>query len=158
MLKSQELRKVAPEVDPLRIGMGWKVKDLEKPQIMIESTYGDSHPGSAHLLDFVKEIERGINENGGKGAKYFTTDICDGQAQGHDGMNYSLASREFIADMIEIQAGATPFDAGVFVASCDKGMPANLMAAARLNIPSIVFTGGIMAAGPNMLKIGRAHV
>lgn len=153
MLKSQELRKVAPEVDPLRIGMGWKVKDLEKPQIMIESTYGDSHPGSAHLLDFVKEIERGINENGGKGAKYFTTDICDGQAQGHDGMNYSLASREFIADMIEIQAGATPFDAGVFVASCDKGMPANLMAAARLNIPSIVFTGGIMAAGPNMLTL-----
>lgn len=153
MLKSQELRKIAPELDPLRIGMGWKKEDLEKPQIIIESTYGDSHPGSAHLLEFVKEIEKGVSDSKGKGAKYFTTDICDGQAQGHDGMNYSLASREFIADMIEIQIGATPFDAGVFVGSCDKGMPANLMALARMNIPSIVFTGGIMAAGPNMLTL-----
>lgn len=153
MLKSQELRKIAPEVDPLRIGMGWKVKDLEKMQIFIESTYGDSHPGSAHLLEIVKEVERAIIEKGGKGAKYFTTDICDGQAQGHDGMNYSLASREFIADMIEIQATATPFDAGIFIASCDKGLPANMMALARLNIPGIIYTGGIMAAGPSMLTL-----
>ena len=68
-------------------------------------------------------------------------------------MNYSLASREFIADMIEIQAMATPFDAGIFIASCDKGLPGNLIALARLNIPSIVVTGGIMAAGPNMLTL-----
>ena len=153
MLKSQELRKIAPEVDPLRIGMGWKTEDLEKPQIIIESTYGDSHPGSAHLNELVLEAEKAVNEVGGKAAKYFVTDICDGQAQGHDGMNYSLVSREFIADMIEIQAMATPFDAGIFIASCDKGLPGNLSALARLNIPSIVMTGGIMAAGPDMLTL-----
>lgn len=153
MLKSQELRKIAPEVDPLRIGMGWKTEDLAKPQIIIESTYGDSHPGSAHLNELVLEAEKAVNEVGGKAAKYFVTDICDGQAQGHDGMNYSLVSREFIADMIEIQAMATPFDAGIFIASCDKGLPGNLSALARLNIPSIVMTGGIMAAGPDMLTL-----
>lgn len=153
MLKSQKIRKIAPEMDSLRIGMGWKIEDLKKPQIMIESTYGDSHPGSAHLNNLVKEVERAININHGKGAKYYITDICDGQAQGHDGMNYSLVSREYIADMIEIQAMATPFDAMVFIATCDKGLPGNLKALARLNIPSIVITGGVMAVGPNMLTL-----
>lgn len=153
MLKSQKLREVAPEVDPLRIGMGWTTEDLKKPQIMVESTYGDSHPGSAHLDLLINEAEKAIREHNGKVAKYFTTDMCDGQAQGHDGMNYSLVSREYIADMIEIQAMATPFDAGVFIASCDKGLPGNLKALARLNMPSIVITGGIMAAGPNMLTL-----
>lgn len=153
MLKSQKLREVAPEVDPLRIGMGWTTEDLEKPQIMIESTYGDSHPGSAHLNLLIAEAEKAIKVNNGKAAKYFTTDICDGQTQGHDGMNYSLVSREYIADMIEIQAMATPFDAGIFIASCDKGLPGNLKALARLNMPSIVITGGIMAAGPGMLTL-----
>lgn len=153
MLKSQKLREAAPEVDPLRIGMGWTTEDLKKPQIMVESTYGDSHPGSAHLDLLINEAEKAIREHNGKAAKYFTTDMCDGQAQGHDGMNYSLVSREYIADMIEIQAMATPFDAGVFIASCDKGLPGNLKALARLNMPSIVITGGIMAAGPNMLTL-----
>ena len=153
MLKSQKLREVALEVDPLRIGMGWTTEDLKKPQIMVESTYGDSHPGSAHLDLLINEAEKAIREHNGKAAKYFTTDMCDGQAQGHDGMNYSLVSREYIADMIEIQAMATPFDAGVFIASCDKGLPGNLKALARLNMPSIVITGGIMAAGPNMLTL-----
>ena len=153
MLKSQKLREVAPEVDPLRIGMGWTTEDLKKPQIMVESTYGDSHPGSAHLDLLINEAEKAIREHNGKAAKYFTTDMCDGQAQGHDGMNYSLVSREYIADMIENQAMATPFDAGVFIASCDKGLPGNLKALARLNMPSIVITGGIMAAGPNMLTL-----
>ena len=123
-LKSQEVRAIAPEMDPLRMGMGWKVEDLEKPQIMVESTFGDSHPGSAHLMGFVEEAVRGIYEHGGKGARYFATDICDGMAQGHDGINYSLASRDTIANMIEIHANATTFDAGVFVASCDKAVPA----------------------------------
>lgn len=152
-LKSQEVRAIAPEMDPLRMGMGWKVEDLEKPQIMVESTFGDSHPGSAHLLGFVEEAVRGINEHGGKGARYFATDICDGMAQGHDGINYSLASRDTIANMIEIHANATTFDAGVFVASCDKAVPAHLMAIGRLGIPSIVVTGGVMDAGPDLLTL-----
>lgn len=152
-MKSQEIRKVAPEMDPLRIGMGWSVDDLSKTQIMIESTYGDSHPGSAHLYDFVLEAEKGVYEAGGKAAKYFTTDICDGQAQGHDGINYSLAHRDMIAAMAEIHANATPFDGAIFVTSCDKGVPSHLMAAGRINIPSIFVTGGVMEAGPDLLTL-----
>ena len=123
MLKSQEMRKLAPEMDPLRIGTGWKKEDLEKPQIMVESTYGDSHPGSGHLNLLVEEVRKGVAEAGGFGARYFCTDICDGESQGTDGINYSLASREMIANMIEIHANATPFDGGVYLSSCDKGMP-----------------------------------
>lgn len=152
-LRSQELRKIAPELDPLRLGTGWKVEDLSKPQIMIESTFGDSHPGSGHLLELVEEARAGVAEAGGHGARYFTTDICDGEAQGHDGINYSLPSRDMIANMIEIHANATPFDGGVFVASCDKGMPAHLMGIGRVNIPSIVITGGVMDAGPDLLTL-----
>lgn len=152
-LKSQITRSLAPEMDPLRMGMGWKIDDLDKPQIMVESTFGDSHPGSAHLMGFVDEAVRGIHEHGGKGARYFATDICDGMAQGHDGINYSLASRDTIANMIEIHAGATTFDAGVFISSCDKAVPAHLMAIGRLKIPSIVVTGGVMDAGPDLLTL-----
>ncbi|SDZ12687.1 dihydroxy-acid dehydratase [Tindallia californiensis] len=153
MLKSQEMREKAPEMDSLRMGMGWSKEELEKPQIIIESTYGQSHPGSVHLDQLVEEAYQGICEKGGKPARYFATDICDGQAQGHDGMNYSLASREYITNLIEIHMGATPFDAGVFIASCDKGMPAHLQAIARMKIPSIVLTGGVMEAGPGMLTL-----
>ena len=152
-LNSQRVRALAPENDPLKIGMGWKVEDLDKPQIMVESTFGDSHPGSAHLDQFVNEAMRGIADAGGKGARYFTTDICDGIAQGHDGINYSLAHRDMIANMIEIQGNATVSDAGVYLASCDKGMPGNLMGLARVNIPSVVVPGGTMNAGPEMLTL-----
>lgn len=152
-LTSQHLRTIAPELDPLRLGSGWQVEDLAKPQIIIESTFGDSHPGSAHLFNLVEAARQGISEAGGFGARYFTTDICDGEAQGHDGINYSLASRDMIANMIEIHANATPFDGGVFITSCDKGMPAHLMGIGRVNIPSIMVTGGVMDAGPNLLTL-----
>lgn len=154
-LTSQKLRKIAPELDPLRLGTGWKLEDLSKPQIMIESTFGDSHPGSGHLLDLVEEARQGVAEAGGFGARYFCTDICDGEAQGHDGINYSLPSRDMMANMIEIHANATPFDGGVFIASCDKGMPAHLMAVGRINIPSIIVTGGVMDAGRIFLHWSR---
>ena len=153
MLKSQEMRKLAPEMDPLRIGTGWKKEDLEKPQIMVESTYGDSHPGSGHLNLLVEEVRKGVAEAGGFGARYFCTDICDGESQGTDGINYSLASREMIANMIEIHANATPFDGGVYLSSCDKGMPGNLIGLARVDIPAIVVPGGTMNAGPEMLTL-----
>ena len=152
-LRSQEMRKLAPELDPLRIGTGWKPEDLETPQILIESTFGDSHPGSGHLDLLVEEVRKGIEQEGGRGARYFCTDICDGESQGTDGINFSLASREMITNMIEIHASATPFDAGVFLASCDKGMPANLMGLARVNIPAVVVPGGTMNAGPEMLTL-----
>lgn len=152
-LKSQEMRKLAPELDPLRIGTGWKKEDLGKVQVMVESTYGDSHPGSGHLNILVEEVRKGIAEEGGFGARYHCTDICDGESQGTDGINYSLASREMIANMIEIHANATPFDAGVYLSSCDKGVPGNLMGLARVNIPSVFVPGGTMNAGPEMLTL-----
>ena len=152
-LKSQEMRKLAPELDPLRIGTGWKREDLSKPQIFIESTYGDSHPGSGHLNILVEEVRKGVAQAGGFGARYYVTDICDGESQGTDGINFSLTSREMIANMIEIQGNATVSDAGVYLASCDKGMPGNLMGLARVNIPSVVVPGGTMNAGPEMLTL-----
>ena len=152
-LTSQKMRKLAPELDPLRIGTGWKKEDLDKVQVMIESTYGDSHPGSGHLNILVEEVRKGIEEEGGFGARYFCTDICDGESQGTDGINYSLASREMIANMIEIHANATPFDAGVYLSSCDKGVPGNLIGMARVNIPAVFVPGGTMNAGPEMLTL-----
>ncbi len=152
-MKSQQLRKLAPELDSLRLGSGWKIDELSKPQIIVESSYGHSHPGSAHLDKLVDESGIGIKEKGGRAANYFVTDICDGEAQGHDGMNYSLVSRDIMAAMMEIHVKATPFDAGVFIASCDKSVPAHLMAIARLDMPAIFMPGGIMKAGPNLLTL-----
>ncbi len=152
-MKSQELRTLAPELDSLRLGSGWSMEDLSKPQIIVESSYGHSHPGSAHLNKLVDEADKGVNDGGGKAANYYVTDICDGEAQGHDGMNYSLVSREIMVAMIEIHVKATPFDAGIFIASCDKSVPAHLMAIARLNMPAIFIPGGIMKAGPDLLTL-----
>ncbi|MDR0429725.1 MAG: dihydroxy-acid dehydratase [Tannerellaceae bacterium] len=152
-MKSRKLREIAPELDSLRLGSGWSIDDLDKPQIIVESSYGHSHPGSAHLDKLVDEADKGINDGGGKAANYYVTDICDGEAQGHDGMNYSLVSREVMAAMIEIHVKATPFDAGIFIASCDKSVPAHLMAIARINMPSIFIPGGIMKAGPGLLTL-----
>lgn len=154
-LRSQKMRKNAPELDPLRIGTGWKTEDLGKPQVFIASTFGDSHPGSGHLDILVEEVKKGVLEAGGFAARYFCTDMCDGESQGTDGINYSLVSREMIANMIEIQANATPFDAGVYLSSCDKGLPASLMGLCRVNIPALVVPGGTMHAGPQMLTLNQ---
>jgi len=90
-LISQKMRTLSPEMDPLRLGTGWKPEELGLPQIIIESTFGDSHPGSGHLDKLVEKARQGIKDANGHGARYFTTDICDGESQGTDGINYSLA-------------------------------------------------------------------
>ena len=146
-LHSQEVRKLAPENDPLKIGMGWSVADLDKPQILVESSFGDSHPGSAHLNQFVEEGVKAVNDNGGKAARYYVTDLCDGIAQGPDGINYSLAHRDMMTNMIEVHGMASGFDGGMFIASCDKSVPAILMGIGRLkDMSAIVVTGGVMEA------------
>jgi len=146
-LRSQKTRMLAPENDPLKIGMGWSVQDLDKPQILVESTFGDSHPGSAHLDQLVDQVVDAVNSSGGKAARYFVTDMCDGIAQGHDGINYSLPHRDAMVNMVEAQANATVYDGGVFVASCDKSVPAMLMSIGRLKeMSAIVVTGGVMEA------------
>ena len=146
-LYSQTIRKLAPENDPLKIGMGWTREDLSKPQILVESTFGDSHPGSAHLNQFVEQAVSGVKDADGKAARYYATDICDGISQGHDGINYSLASRDMIANMVEIHGNSFGVDVGVFIASCDKSMPAMLMGIGKLKeMSAIVVTGGVMEA------------
>jgi len=153
MLDSQKIRTSAPEIDALKIGSGWTVSDLDKMQVFIQSTSGDSHPGSVHLQKYVEIAEQELYKLGVKGAKYTVTDMCDGMAQGHDGMNYSLPSREYIANMISVQGNSMPFDAGLFFSSCDKGIPAHLKAISMLDIPSIVVTGGVMPPGPDLLTL-----
>ncbi len=152
-LKSQKMRELAPELDPLRIGTGWSKEDLDKPQVLIESTFGDSHPGSGHLDKLVNAVRQGVKQAGGYGARYFVTDICDGESQGTNGINFSLVSREMIANMIEIHGNATVFDSAVYLASCDKGLPGNLIGMLRVNVPSILVPGGTMNAGPDMLTL-----
>ena len=157
MLKSQQVRSLSPEMDPLRMGMGWTVDDLSKPQIMVESTYGNSHPGSGHLNIFVEEAVRGVNDHGGKAARYFATDMCDGMAQGHDGINYSLAHREAITNLVEAQANATTFDGGVFISSCDKAMPAMLMSM-DMPLPKHVYGHGWLVMDGGKMSKSKGNV
>jgi len=157
MLRSQLSRKAGPEVDPLLLGSGWVPEDLDKPQVLLESTYGDSHPGSRHLNKLVEEAKIGAYKAGGKPSVYTVTDICDGVATGHDGMNFSLASRDIMSAMVEIHAKSVPFDAMITFASCDKSTPAHLMTHARLNIPSIHFCGGSMMPGPDFISPEKCY-
>ena len=148
--KSHDDRMLWAQFDALEMGSGWEDTDILRPQIMVESVYGDSHPGSTHLNQMVEQAVYGVYQCGGKPAKYYATDICDGCAQGHDGMNYILASREAICDMIEVHGSVYPWDGMILAASCDKSIPAQLKAAARLDIPTIFIPGGSMRPGPDM--------
>ncbi len=148
--KSRRERMLWAQFDALELGSGWSEEDITKPQILIEDVYGDSHPGSVHLNQLTDQVKWGVLERGGYGAKYHITDICDGCAQGHDGMNVVLASREAICDMVEVHASAVPWDGIVMSSSCDKSIPAHLKAAARMDIPTIFLPGGSMRPGPDM--------
>ena len=148
--KSAPQRLLWAQFDALQMGSGWDEEDITKPQILLEDVFGDSHPGSVHLAGLMEQAKYGVFEKGGFPAQYHTTDICDGCAQGHDGMNYILASREAICDMIEVHGSVYPWDGMILAASCDKSIPAQLKAAARLDIPTIFIPGGSMRPGPDM--------
>lgn len=148
-MKSTKERQNWAQFDALQMGTEFILEDTALPQIMIEDVYGDSHPGSVHLNKLTEQIKYGIYQQGGKPSQYHTTDVCDGCAQGHDGMNIVLASREAICDMVEVHASAVPWDGMVLTSSCDKSIPAHLKAIARMNIPAIFMPGGSMRPGPN---------
>lgn len=143
-------RKLWSQFDSLQMGMDWDEEDITKPQILIDDVFGDSHPGSSHLDGLTHQASIGVYEKGGKPAHYHITDICDGCAQGHKGMNVVLASREVLADMVEIHGSFIPWDGMILVSSCDKSIPAHLKAAARLNIPTVFIPGGSMRPAPDM--------
>ncbi len=146
-LHSQEMRRLGPEGDALRIGVGWSEEDLDRPYLLVETTGGESHPGSVHLDRIAEEVRRGARQAGAAVARQTCTDMCDGIAQGTSAMDFSLPSREIIAAAAEMHARAGHFDAVVLVSSCDKAVPAHLIAAARLRLPAVHVPGGAMPAG-----------
>ena len=147
--RSAKERKLWVQFDALQMGTGWDEEDIVKPQILVEDVYGDSHPGSMHLNQVSEQVCRSIYEKGGCPGRFHATDICDGCAQGHDGMNMILASRETICDMVELHAGFIPWDGMVLSSSCDKSIPAHLKAMARVDIPAVFVPGGAMRPGPD---------
>lgn len=146
LLRSQRARASAPEADALRLGIGWGEGDLDKPYVLVDSVAGDSHPGSHHLRELAAAVRRGAAPEGAV-AEYTCTDMCDGIAQGTDGMDYSLPSRDLIAAAVEMHAESGYYDAVALVSGCDKAVPAHLMAAARLDLPAVHVPGGVMLPG-----------
>ena len=121
--------------------------DMKKPFIGIANSYTDIVPGHIHLKDLVQEVKEVIRLEGGVPFEFDTMAVCDGIAMNHEGMYYSLPSREIIANTVESMAMAHQFDALILMPTCDKVVPGMIMAAARLNIPAIVITGGPMMPG-----------
>ena len=150
MKKRSELMTLGSERAPHRSLLkadGFTDEELEKPIIGIANSFNEIIPGHMHLDKLVQSVKAGIYAAGGTPVEFNTIGVCDGIAMNHEGMKYSLPSRELIADSIEIMAMSHPFDGLVLMASCDKIVPGMLIAAARLNIPSIFLSGGPMLPG-----------
>ena len=131
----------------LLYALGLTDYEMEKPLIGIVSSQNEIVPGHMNLDKIVAAVKQGVSEAGGVPVVFPAIAVCDGIAMGHEGMKYSLVTRELIADSTEAMAMAHPFDGLVMVPNCDKNVPGLLMAAARLNIPSIFVSGGPMLAG-----------
>ena len=136
--------------------MGYTDRELARPLIGIASSANEIIPGHIHLDRIVDAVKAGIHMGGGLPIVFGTIGVCDGIAMNHEGMKYSLASRELVADSVEVMARAHAFDGLVLVPNCDKVVPGMLMAAARLDIPAIVISGGPMLAGRHPEKSGEA--
>jgi len=150
MTKRSDLMTQGPERAPHRSLLradGFTDWELDRPIIGIANSFNEIIPGHMHLDKLVDAVKAGIYAGGGTPLVFNTIGICDGIAMNHEGMKYSLPSRELIADTIETMAVAHPFDGLVLLASCDKIIPGMLIAAARLNIPSIFLSGGPMLPG-----------
>ncbi|MCD8568830.1 MAG: dihydroxy-acid dehydratase [Geovibrio sp.] len=136
----------------LMYGAGVPKSSMERPHIGICSSFTDLIPGHTGMRDLERFIDKGIHTGGGHGFIFCVPGICDGISMGHTGMHYSLPSRDAIADMIECVVEAHALDGVVFLSNCDKITPGMLMAAARLNVPSIVVTAGPMLGGSWRMK------
>ena len=133
----------------LLYALGLTEEEMERPLIGIVSSWNEIVPGHMNLDKIVEAVKRGVAMAGGVPVVFPAIAVCDGIAMGHEGMKYSLVTRELIADSTEAMAMAHPFDGLVMIPNCDKNVPGLLMAAARLNIPSIFVSGGPMLAGRN---------
>ena len=148
-MRSDEIKKGierAPHRALLK-ALGLTDQDIEKPFIGIANSYTTLVPGHIHLQQLAETAKEGITAAGATAFEFNTIAVCDGIAMGHEGMRYSLPSRELIADSVEVMAQAHRLDGLILISNCDKVTPGMLMAAARLNIPAISLTGGAMASG-----------
>lgn len=127
--------------------LGFTEEELKRPLIGIANSFNEIVPGHLHLRQITEAVKAGVREAGGVPVEFGVIGVCDGIAMNHEGMKYSLPSRDLIADSIEIMAQAHAFDGLVLVTSCDKITPGMLMAAARLDIPAILIAGGPMLTG-----------
>ncbi len=127
--------------------LGLVDSEMDKPFIAVVCAASDYVPGHSHLHEISRAVKDGIRNAGGIPFEFFTIGVCDGLAMNHKGMRYSLASRELIADSIEVMLTAHPLDGAVFIPNCDKIVPGMIMAAARMNLPSIFVSGGPMNPG-----------
>jgi len=126
---------------------GWNYHEIKHPFVAIVNTYNEMHPGHQHLRAIAERVKAGVRTAGGIPSEFSSIALCDGLANGHEGMKYPLPSREVIASSIELVLRAHCYDAAVYIGSCDKILPALLMVAARVNLPSLIVTGGPMPAG-----------
>ncbi len=127
--------------------MGYTDEEIARPLIGIVNSANEIIPGHIHLNQIAQAVKAGVRMSGGTPMEFCTIGVCDGIAMNHEGMKYSLASRELIADSVEVMARAHPFDALVMIPNCDKIVPGMLMAMLRLNIPAIMVSGGPMLTG-----------
>ena len=142
--------KAGPERAPHRSllrALGLSDLELQRPFVGVVCAKSDYIPGHKHLGEIAEAVKAGIRNNGGVPFEFETIGVCDGLAMGHRGMKYSLASRELIADSIEVMLTAHPLDAVVFIPNCDKIVPGMMLAACRMNLPSIFVSGGPMLPG-----------
>jgi dihydroxy-acid dehydratase len=137
---------------------GMKTEDFRKPIIAIANSFTQFVPGHVHLHEIGQQVKAVIDANGGYGVEFNTIAVDDGIAMGHDGMLYSLPSRELIADSVEYMVQAHVADAMICISNCDKITPGMLLAAMRLNIPTIFVSGGPMEAGKTELSTGLAKL
>lgn len=126
---------------------GMDEEDLKKPFVAVIGSFSEMVPGHMHMRELAEAVKQGVSECGGIPRLSETIAICDGLCQGHDGMRYPLASRDLIADSVEMVVEAHHFDAMVLLAGCDKIIPGMIMAAVRVNIPTVIVTGGPMLPG-----------
>jgi dihydroxy-acid dehydratase len=149
MMKSNSVKKgvqCAPSRSLLR-ALGLTEEELNRPLVAVVNSYNEVVPGHIHLNQLTEAVKAGIRINGGTPLEFPAIAVCDGIAMGHTGMKYSLVTRELVADSTEAMALAHAFDAMVMIPNCDKNVPGLLMAAARVNIPTIFISGGPMLAG-----------
>jgi dihydroxy-acid dehydratase len=139
--------------------LGLTNAELKRPFVAVVSAFSEFVPGHMHLKTIAEAVKSGIRNAGGVPFEFNTIGVCDGLAMNHQGMRFSLASRELIADSVEVMLTAHPLDAVVFVPNCDKIIPGMLMAAARLNLPAAFISGGPMLSGRfNGRKVGYSEV